>query len=933
MGEVYRAFDRQLQRVVAIKAVHPALAAQPAVGRRLAREARSVASLDHPFICKVHELVQGPDGQAFLVMEYLEGETLKSVIKKGLVDLGKAVRVARELAEALSFAHQRALVHRDIKPSNVMITAHGHVKLLDFGIAKGLPRTDESTTTTITEPGHIIGTPAYMSPEQARGDPVDQRSDIYSFGVVLYECLAGGLPFSGSTRTEYLHQAATAPPKPLPKHVPQELRALVEQCLEKLPTRRLQDLEAARAVLDSASLSLLSASSTLTFSQRVRLGSRPWLAVSVLALAVTAFVTFVWLWRNGGGAGRLRVQHPIVTWPSAEEGSRVSADGLAVSFISTQGGGPRLWVRSIAGNEPKPISNAREAIKTPAWSSDGRAIAYLFRADGRAWLDIVSAWGESEGSPRPIDGVWDDVALVRWIGRHIYFSVSAGTNASVLWRHDRANATDQLVTHSDGKRFTASGQMVNIDVSRDERRVVFVAAQPDTGLWTADLDGRNAARVPLDANLLITPRWKGADSRRVVYIANESGQADVWELALDSQVKTALTTSPLQEEAIDISATGDVVVADTVEQVSHLWSVNPGDASGSVQLTNDSRNDLWPSISSSGRVLFHRRQGSFVVHTPIDTEVLAARWTDRHLSPGELVGAGMAGSISRDGRRAFFLRRKDAALELWVRDLYRPDPPRLIWDRVWYPGTHIETWALVGQTVVWAGAGSDTLVFVRRTAAAEPVYELVRARLAADLTPLFETLAVANGEQRFSDVSVSDDGASLAVLSTNRRPYRGGQVLVLDLARPSSPAAAFEAAEGTQLYVRGWTSRGGVVVLKSLRPDLGDATEVWNVTRRGRTPLPAIAGLLGMTARLDAARDRLFATRVSRGRATIEAVSLLDGRSTTVVSNAVDGITFGGYAMTPDGWLLYMRKATNNDVWVFDFADRSRGSASQGGQR
>ena len=266
MGQVYRALDKQLDRLVAIKAIRPALASTPEFVRRLAREAKLAASLDHPFICKVHQLVQRDDGQAFVVMEYVEGETLRVMLKKGALELSAAVRIARELAEALSFAHKRNLVHRDIKPGNIMLTSHGHIKVMDFGIAKLFATSDEPT---LTGPGLILGTPAYMSPEQAAGRKVDHRSDIFSFGMVFYECLTGDLPFESVSTTVSSHEAAIAPLRPLPETVPRAVRNLIRQCLQKSADKRLANLEAARTELEKVSSQ--QSATDLTLWQRIRL--------------------------------------------------------------------------------------------------------------------------------------------------------------------------------------------------------------------------------------------------------------------------------------------------------------------------------------------------------------------------------------------------------------------------------------------------------------------------------------------------------------------------------------------------------------------------------------------------------------------------------------------------------------------------------------
>jgi len=217
MGEVYKARDRQLDRIVAIKIVRPDGRRNDDVDKRLTHEARMAASLDHPFICKIHELIPHHDGQTLLVMEYVDGRTLKDILRDGPIDPPRVLRFAREIAEAMGVAHRGQVIHRDIKPSNVMITAHGHVKVMDFGIAKGASPSDASTESMLTEAGRPVGTPAYMSPEQAAGRSLDVRSDVFSFGALIYECLTGELPYDESNA---MPDRFASPLKPLPDTIP-----------------------------------------------------------------------------------------------------------------------------------------------------------------------------------------------------------------------------------------------------------------------------------------------------------------------------------------------------------------------------------------------------------------------------------------------------------------------------------------------------------------------------------------------------------------------------------------------------------------------------------------------------------------------------------------------------------------------------------------
>ena len=242
MGVVYKATDIQLHRSVAVKALAERRLTLAGAAGRLRTEALAAASLDHPYICKVYELVDtGHD--TFIVMEFVEGETLASMLKRGVLPLPQTLQLGREIAEGLANAHARGLVHRDVKPSNVMVTSHGHVKLLDFGIAGADVESTPKDATRTLSPHLTIhaGTPQYMAPEQAAGQPVTTRADLFSLGVVLYECLTGQLPFSGTTTFDYVRHVMQSAPRRLDRVAPEtpaDLVDLVDRCLEKTPADR-----------------------------------------------------------------------------------------------------------------------------------------------------------------------------------------------------------------------------------------------------------------------------------------------------------------------------------------------------------------------------------------------------------------------------------------------------------------------------------------------------------------------------------------------------------------------------------------------------------------------------------------------------------------------------------------------------------------------
>ncbi len=244
MGVVYLAGDTRLDRSVAIKSMPPGLMDNATARTRFTREAKLLASLSHPNIGVIHDIIEQAEGIAYLVLEYVPGETLAEQITKGPLKLQEALTIALQIAEAMAAAHEHDVIHRDLKPGNIKITPDGKVKVLDFGLAKAVGGEPSEKPTTVTQPGRVIGTPAYMSPEQARGKSTDKRSDIWSFGCVLYEMLTGKVPFEGETISDTLASILQTEPnwQTLPQNTPANIRSLMSHCLKKDPRRRLRDI-------------------------------------------------------------------------------------------------------------------------------------------------------------------------------------------------------------------------------------------------------------------------------------------------------------------------------------------------------------------------------------------------------------------------------------------------------------------------------------------------------------------------------------------------------------------------------------------------------------------------------------------------------------------------------------------------------------------
>jgi len=286
MGIVYRARDEQLDREVAIKILPTASFHDPTARARLLREARTASKLNHPHICTVYEVGES-DGKVYIAMELVEGQTLSAQLAAAPLTVENVLHFGSQLADALAHAHERGVIHRDLKSANVVITAEGRAKVLDFGLAKrsvGVGSAEATTQTEFTQEGAVVGTLAYMAPEQLRGQPADARSDIWALGVVLYEMVGGARPFQGKTGFDLSSAIMNQAPRPLPSRTPVELRAVIERCLEKEPGRRYQRADEVRAALEA-----IQAGSLAPWAGwRYWLARRRWLALAAPVVVIAA---------------------------------------------------------------------------------------------------------------------------------------------------------------------------------------------------------------------------------------------------------------------------------------------------------------------------------------------------------------------------------------------------------------------------------------------------------------------------------------------------------------------------------------------------------------------------------------------------------------------------------------------------------------------
>ena len=454
MGEVYRAEDTTLKRKVAIKLLPEQFTQDTERLARLQREAQILASLNHPCIAAIYGLEKA-DGVRFLVLELVEGETLADQLSRGPLPMGEALEVCCRIAEGLEVAHESGIVHRDLKPANVKVNPEGKVKVLDFGLAKAqspeLTKSELANSPTITSDmtrvGVILGTAAYMSPEQARGKPVDRRADIWAFGCVLYECLTGTRLFTGESVTDILGTVLHTEPDwgALPGKTPRRVRDLLRRCLEKDPYERLRDIGDARIeirhVLERPSDDPYGEVLTAIPGRWQR--PIPLAAMALLTLLIGVVLGFVWNHEEDRlpvppTVARFAIHLPegrSLPWPPAFSPLGLSPDGTQLVYVGDQDGTRRLYLRPIAELEAEPIRGT-EAGVLPFFSPDGKWLGFGSKVEDMFSLRKVSLLG---GAPLSLKEE-------RWLGR----GASWGRDGTIvygdqggLWRVSETGGTPE----------------------------------------------------------------------------------------------------------------------------------------------------------------------------------------------------------------------------------------------------------------------------------------------------------------------------------------------------------------------------------------------------------------------------------------------------------------------------------------------------------
>jgi eukaryotic-like serine/threonine-protein kinase len=623
MGEVWLATELRLGRKVALKLLPADLTRDPTRIQRFEQEARAASALNHPNVCTIHALDQTSDGQHYIAMEYVEGETLRQRLTTSKLSLREGLDIATQVAAALSVAHAAGIVHRDIKPENVMLRPDRHVKVLDFGLAKLAAAASEGTATSTqlgvnTEAGTVVGTAAYMSPEQARGQQVDARTDIWSLGVMLYEMVAGRSPFAAPSGSDVLAAILQNEPPPVARFEPEapaEVQRILTKTLRKDRSQRYQtvqdlllDLQALRDELQlharsgSAPVTAITAEPAPSGSSQTtvppRRGRHVWLAIAAVVLVLGTGLG-VWTWRTArqaetpAGPTTAAVQRSLtrLTFASGlQTDVTFSPDGHFIAYASDQGGNFDIWVQPTGGGgDPVQVTKSAAADTEPDWSPDGSQIVFRSERDGGG-LFVVSALGGPERrlAAFGVRPKWSPDG-----GRILFASAPAGGGGAGVLMF--AVGTDGLPPRSVLERFTAGVTwLYGWAWHPDGQRVSMFATQPGRGkaLYTVALDGASVSVTSVPSPLMQehdrVRDFAWATSGTALYFElSIKSVSNLWRLDIDAVTLKAgslvqLTAGAGQDTRLAVSRDGSKVAFTTKAESIRIWSHRLDPATGGI---------------------------------------------------------------------------------------------------------------------------------------------------------------------------------------------------------------------------------------------------------------------------------------------------------------------------------------------------------------
>jgi serine/threonine protein kinase/Tol biopolymer transport system component len=921
MGEVYLAEDTRLRRQIALKILPPSLGgSDKSSAQRFEREACAASALNHPNILTVHEFgAHGPLN--FIASEYVRGETLRNRLSGKTMALPETLDIALQIGAALRTAHASGIIHRDIKPENVMIRDDGLVKVLDFGLAKltiesPLPRAGDETLVR-TAPGMIMGTVAYMSPEQARGQETDARTDIWSFGVVLYEMLSGKPPFEGDTASDTIVSILTREPGPV-HNLPPELGRILDQALQKDADERYRSVNALLHDLDTfrhwpafsgnseaaVAGNRPDLNTVPSIKNSSRLSNRKLLAALVL-LIMLAGAAAVWkiIPKNNAPPpsnllASLRVRQ-LISWDAeageGDAGARFSPNGTMITYSLTRNGKRDIWTKQVPDGKPNPVTDGKWDYRNPIWSFDGQRIAFVSNRDNQKAIWTMPFSGGELTPVKSTEGT--EILLLKWSknGENIYYQQEDSQGAENVFVLDILSGRITRLTN-----FDLTYQAQSFSISPDEDRIAYSSgANERLHIFVIPINGGSPVQVTNDETGDEYPLWL-PDGKRIIYSSKRDGIFQTCVAYLEEgrteQVNLGISDTLIRDVALD----GSRILFSQFREESDLWQIKTDDRS-ETQLTFESGLEMWPDVSPEGKsVVFqapnelkHLLEGSIRVHSMDDMQ--------QQIS---LVSNGFSPSFSPDGSKIAFLRDSNKLVDLWITGRNGAGELQLTTGGVWFSGFSLMPYNRVQVKDFSWSPDSASLIYCAKE---NKLWNVWQVSVSGNGPP--RQISDNNDENiRFYGPFFGPDGRIAYSATTIQAPPDGKKTIELHV---------YEAGNSRTLYssrsvfkVLGW-SGGKILIAVSEDRSIAKPVKVGlGVVPEANKPVDLVSVEAAYFGNIQLSRDGRRIAYVSRedGKDNIRVLSVTGAESGKLTANPDPTTYISGIAWSPDGKAIYFSK-------------------------